>query len=235
MLDFEARERFETYLRESMSQSTGWPIADAVMSAKGALSLRFGRGKTDAKNLIFSQKQILHVAEQYLQEKPSITYFAALKHIVFLKSKGVDSAIFDDFKDKEYVLEVEKYAEHLATSAEAMIDDETQSCLHELVILQQVEPLIPRCIASLEDAARAPLAERERILFGPEKTGLAKIFSNPSRHEWAVKLDKMFISAAAERLKQKPEDWIRRPSETIEYLRPLQERRRVLEDAYLKL
>ena len=219
------------YLRESMSQSIGEDIKDAVRSVTDALSLRFGRGKIDPKNLIFSQKQILQIAEQYLQDKPWITYFAALKHIVFLRSKGIDTAIFDDFKDKEYVLEVEKYAERMAASAEAMIDDQTQACLQELITLQQVEPLIPQCI-NLLGTRSAP----EKTFWG--KT--AKFFESidPYRErtkEWAVKLDKAFISRAAELLKQKPEDWILRPFETIDYLKQLQQRRHMLEDTYLKL
>ncbi len=49
---------------------------------------------SSARELLFNQKQLLKVAEQYLPEKPWIAYFAATKHILFLRSKGIMSASF---------------------------------------------------------------------------------------------------------------------------------------------
>jgi hypothetical protein len=240
MLDFEARDRFTSYLRESMSQSMLDDIKDVVKAAKNVLSLRFGRGSNDPKNLVFQQKQLLQVAEQYLQEKPWITYFAAVKHIIFLKSKGIEAATFGDFKDKEYVLEVEKYAERLATSAEAKIDDETQTCLQELIVLQQVEPLIPQSIATLKRIADMSPEKREDIreiiLFPNRKRkSLLGQFFSPSRNEGTIIGSRFAIRAAAERLKQRPETWICSPAETIQYLEELQKRRPLLEQTYLVL
>jgi len=57
---------------------------------------------------------------------------------------------------------------------------------------------------------------------------------NPSKRPNHT-ITKCLISRAAELLKQKPEDWILRPSETIDYLKQLQQRRQMLEDTYLKL
>ena len=57
---------------------------------------------------------------------------------------------------------------------------------------------------------------------------------NPSKRPNHT-ITKCLISRAAELLKQKPEDWVLRPSETIDYLKQLQQRRQMLEDTYLKL
>lgn len=240
MPTLEARDQFPLYLHESMSQGVLDDIKDAVKDVVNRLSFLSNRGGNDPKKeLIFKQKQMLQVAEEYLQNKPWITYFASVKHLFFLKANGIDPSTFSDFRDKEYALEVQAFAERVALSAEEKLDEDTITFLQELIILQQIEPLIPESIRALTTLAATPLDERKRVI-SPEnsKRSLAgKLFfpKPPSKNEWAIKMDRYFISKLADMLKQSVETWICSPNETIAYLEELQKRRPLLEDTYLQL
>ena len=195
-----------------------------------------------ARNLLFEQKLLLKVAEKCLQEKPWITYFAATKNILFLRSQGVDTSAFDDFKDKEYAMEVEQYAEALATSAQALLDDETQGYLHELITLQQVTPLIAQALEGLQMMAGTSASARAQFINPPKRSLMNELFNPfaPSHAEQDIKnigfsFSSSFINAAAAQLNQRPEDWIRYPEATIKYLKEFVVRRSLLEDTYFPL
>ena len=192
-----------------------------------------------ARNLIFEQKLLLKIAEKYTQNKPWITYFAALKNIVYLRSQGVDTSAFDDFKDKEYAMEVEQYAEALATAAEALLDEETQGYLQELITLQQITPVFVQALEGLRMLVGTSKTSRELYINPPKRSLLNELF-NPfakSHAEQDVKnigfsFATSFIKAAAKQLNQQPDDWIREPEAAIQYLTEFISRRSVLEDTY---
>jgi hypothetical protein len=246
MPTFESHKQLAFYLRESMAQGIEGDIKDAIQGAvkffQSPLLSVLSKQDDDnkQKNLVFQNKQLLQVAEEYLQTKPWITYFASLKHILLLKSKGVSPANFNDFRDKEYALEVEEYAERLAISAEKLLDEDTKVLLQELIMLQQVVPLIPQSIVGLKSFARIYRlrGERKGLLKDEKQPFMEKlffgIFFGPSLGDPAVAIHRHLITAAAEGLKQKPEDWICSPLETIEYLEQLPERRVLLEETYLQ-
>jgi hypothetical protein len=195
-----------------------------------------------ARNLLFEQKLLLKIAEKYTQDKPWITYFAALKNIVYLRSQGVDTTAFDDFKDKEYAMEVEQYAEALATVAEALLDEETKGYLQELITLQQITPVIVQALEGLRMLVGTSAQARELYINPPKRSLLNELF-NPfakSHADQDVKnvgfsFATSFIKAAAQQLNQRPEDWIRSPEATIQYLTEFVSRRSVLEDTYFPL
>lgn len=237
MPTLEARDEFPVYLHASMSQGLLDDLKGAVKEIVNKLSFPLKRINDPKKELIFRQKQMLQVAEEYLQEKPWITYFAAVKHLFFLRANGIGSSSFDDFKDKEYALEVESYAEKLASSSEKQIDEETQMFLQELIVLQKIQPLISQSIAALRSVSKMPLADRKEF-FAPKKpkTVMGSLFSHgSSSSEMVIDVNMFFIKKIAEELKQKPETWICSPMETIEYLEKLKERRPLLEETYLQL
>ncbi len=247
MLSSERDEKFAAYLRVSMAKSTMDKFGEVCQGIKKegfshilSRVLKSDSGK--ARNLLFEQKLLLKVAEKYTQNKPWITYFAALKNIVYLRSQGVDTSTFDDFKDKEYAMEVEQYAEALATAAEALLDEETQGYLQELITLQQITPVIIQALEGLKMLVGTSKEARE-LYINPPKRSLLNEFFNPfakSHAEQDVKnigfsFASSFIKAAAKQLDQPPENWIMDPEATIQYLTEYVSRRSVLEDTYFPL
>ncbi len=212
MLSLELVDRFATYLRQSMSRSFGAAIKSFAEGVKqrGLLSQiasqAIGDGSASARELLFSQKQLLKVAEEYLAEKPWITYFAGIKHIFFLRSKGITTASFKEFRDKEYADKVERYAETIAVTAEQEIDSQTQECLHELIILQQVEPLIDQALAGLEMLKHIPFEERRVFLHlaADDRSLMTKVWGGGGRdvRKLSFGISNFAIAAAAEGLKQ---------------------------------
>jgi hypothetical protein len=243
MLSLELDDSFAAYLRQSISQGLGDKIKAFAEGVKERglfshiTSQVIGDGSAAARELLFNQKQLLKVAEQFLQEKPWIAYFAATKHIFFLRSKGITTATFTEFRDKEYADEVDRYAETIALTAEKQLDSETQECLHELITLQQVEPLIDQAIAGLQMLRDIPVNERS-VFLRPEtddRSTVQKFFGDGGRDMRKVTfgISKLAIAAAAKALKQNTDDWILSPQETIHYLGQLKQRRPLLEDTYL--
>lgn len=239
MLSLELDDSFAAYLRQSMSQGLGDKIKAFAEGIKehGLLSHiashALSDGSAAARELLFNQKQLLKVAEQYLREKPWITYFAATKHIFFLRSKGITTASFKEFRDKEYADEVEKYAETIAVTAEKQLDSETQEFLHELIMLQQVEPLLDQAMAGLGMLSDIPYEERHSIFYPTkESQSLVKALFNTDgardMRKLGFSISSQFIKAAAKALRQRPEDWALAPNETIGYLQELKARRRFL-------
>lgn len=245
MLSLELDDSFAAYLRQSMSQGIGDKIKAFAEGVKERglfsqiTSQAFNDGTATARELLFNQKQLLKVAEQYLQEKPWIAYFAATKHIFIVRSKGITTAAFKEFRDKEYADEVEKYAETVAVTAEKQLDSQTQEFLHELITLQQVEPLIDQAVAGLKMMKDISFAERRVFLYPEtEKKSLAKVlFPDGARdvRRLTFGVSNFALAAAAKGLKQNPVDWILSPVETIGYLEQLKQRRPLLEDTYLQL
>jgi len=245
MLSLELEDSFAAYLRQSISQGLGDKIKDFAEGIKdrGFLSQiasqALGDGGAAARELLFNQKQLLKVAEQYLNEKPWIAYFAATKHIFFLRSKGITTASFKEFRDKEYADEVDRYAETIALAAEKQLDSETQETLHELITLQQIEPFIGQAVGGLEIMRDIPLHER-RVFLHPEtddRSVIRKLFGDGGRdaRKLTFGISQLAIASAAKALKQNPEDWALSPQEAINYLEQLKERRPNLEDTYLQL
>jgi hypothetical protein len=245
MLSIELDDSFAAYLRQSMSQGIGEKIKAFAEGVKERglfsqiASHAFNDGSEAARELLFNQKQLLKVAEQYLREKPWIAYFAATKHIFFLRSKGITTASFKEFRDKEYADEVEKYAESIAVTAEKQLDSATQEFLHELITLQQVEPLLDQAIAGLGMMSDIPYEERHLILYPTkESQSLVKALFNTDgardMRKLGFSISSQFITAAAKALKQRPEDWALAPDETIGYLQQLKARRPLLEDTFLQ-
>ena len=214
-------------------------LADVKDALKEVVTRFAAKKNTDEKKqLVFQQKQMLLTAGEFLNEKPWITYFAAVKHIFFLKSLGITSSNFDSFTDKEYAQEVDRYAEKLAHEAEVRIDSDTQRFLQELILLQQTEPLIPQTIRALVSFSQIPLKEQKTVLFSDSNNQppVSKLFSpKSSKHKWSIKFIVYVVKTLAGQLGQAPEDWLHAPDETIAYLRQLTARRPVLEATYLEI
>lgn len=245
MLSLELDDTFAAYLRQSMSQGLGDKIKAFAEGVKERglfshiASQALGDSSAAARELLFNQKQLLKVAERYSLEKPWIAYFAATKHICFLRSKGITTASFKEFRDKEFADEVDRYAETIAVHAEKQLDSQTQEFLHELITLQQVEPLIDQAVDGLKSLNNIPIAER-RIFLHPEMDDMSltrKFFGSGGRdaRQLSFSMSNLAIAAAAKALKQDPEDWIMSTSEAIIYLHQLKQRRPLLEDIYLQL
>jgi hypothetical protein len=170
MLSLEFDDSFAAYLRQSISQGLGDKIKAFAEGVKhrGFLaqiaSHALEDGSAAARELLYNQKQLLKAADQCSEQKPWIAYFAAAKHILFVRSKGITTASFKEFRDKEFADEVERYAEAIAVTAEKRLDSETQEFLHELLTLQQVEPLVDQAVAGLEMLNDVPVKERHVFL-----------------------------------------------------------------------
>ncbi len=245
MLALELDDSFAAYLRQSISQG----FADKIKAfAEGVkqrglfsqiASQALGDGSASARELLFNQKQLLKVGERYLPEKPWIAYFAATKHILFLRSKGITTASFTEFRDKEYSDEVDRYAESIAVAAEKQLDSQTQEFLHELLTLQAVEPVVDQAIAGLNILKDMTVEERHVFLHpeADDRSYMRKVWEDGGRDvlKLAFGLSSRAINAAANALKQNPENWVMSPEETISYLQELKPRRSFLEDTYLQL
>ena len=63
-------------------------------------------GQDKRKELIFQQKLFLDVAHDFVETKPWVAYFAAVKHLRVLDAKNVNTATFNDLRDKQFATEV---------------------------------------------------------------------------------------------------------------------------------
>jgi len=242
MLSHEKDEKFAAYLRASMTKSSLEKFGElcsgiAERGFSHLISKTFKSGTSEAKDLLFEQKLLLSIADKLTAEKPWISYFAALKHLIYLKSQGVDTSTFSDFKDKEYALEVEQYAESIALSAEKLIDDQTQEYLHELIELQQITSVLEQALVGLEMMAHSTSAQREAYI-NPPKVTLGS-FLNPFNQNApqdirnaSLSVYKTFITTAASQLKQDEVSWVRNPEDAALHLREIITRRKLLEDTY---
>ncbi len=141
-----AKQRFGTYLEQSIER---YPIS------RIPLSPRMGQDKR--KELIFQHKLFLDVAHDFVETKPWVAYFAAVKHLRVLDAKNVNTATFNDLRDKQFATEVTSAAESLRDSTAQLLDKETISCLEELGILQELSPLLPAAQNSLSELTSSPL------------------------------------------------------------------------------
>ena len=140
-----AKQRFGTYLAQPIVK---YPISRIPLSAK--------MGQDKRKELIFQQKLFLDVALDYVETKPWVSYFAAVKHFRVVDANSVNTATFNDLRDKEFATEVASAAESLRDSSTQLLDTETIECLEELSILQELSPLLPAARSTLSELRSSP-------------------------------------------------------------------------------
>ncbi len=157
-----ARHNFEEYLRSPIER---YPVAKTPLSLKPKQNY--------LKELIFQQSLFLKIADQLQSTKPWVTYFATTKHFRLLEAKGVNTATFDDLRDKEFSTEVAATAESLRSSAIAALDRETTTNLDHLCRLQEAAPLVAKAYTTLSTIASSKnyktilrLARGEKISSG---------------------------------------------------------------------
>jgi len=140
-----AKQRFGTYLAEAIQR---YPISRIPLSAK--------MGQDKRKELIFQQKLFLDIAHDFVETKPWVAYFAAVKHFRVLEANEVSTATFNDLRDKEFATQVASAAESLRDSTAPLLDGDTIQHLDELSVLQELSPLIPSARSALSEIETSP-------------------------------------------------------------------------------
>lgn len=134
-------DKFSAYLLAALP--TEYPISSIPLSLKMEDAHR--------KELVFQQAKFLEEAEALTENKPWLSFIAAIKHLLLLEFYKTDTTTFREISDKEYFDRVQTKAQKIL-GATKELDQETKDNCSRLVAIQLFYTNIQKALDAVRKA-----------------------------------------------------------------------------------